>query len=470
MKRISLPSSLYPIRKNVRISHAVCDGRLSCESLMRTTGGYRPMHMVFSDLSATGARKTMKRVLIVVQNLPVPFDRRVWLEATTLRAAGYAVSVICPKAKGFTASFETLEDIDIYRYTVPIDASSTFGFAFEFAWCFARTALLSLRVAITGRGFDIFHACNPPETYWLLGAFWRLFGKVFVFDHHDLSPEMFMAKFRRGGILLKLLLWLERCTFRFADLVITTNYSHKEIAIKRGGRMADDVYIVRSGPLLSRFTRYEPDPARRCGKTHLITYLGEICVQDGVDHLVRAVKLLTTSYAFLDFHCILVGGGPHQPAIKALAQELGVSKFCTFTGRISDEDLCRVLSSGDIAVDPDPKNDWTDKSTMNKIIEYMYFGLPIVCYDLQEARVSAEAAAIYVESNDEDALARGIMQLLGDAEARERMSKTGMARVESSLAWDYSAPTLLAAYERAALMVGYRQGRSASTVQSRGRP
>jgi glycosyltransferase involved in cell wall biosynthesis len=408
----------------------------------------------------------MKRVLIVVQNLPVPFDRRVWLEATTLRAAGYAISVICPKAKGFTASFETHEDIDIYRYSVPINASSSFGFAFEFLWCFSRTALLSFRVAMSGRGFDILHACNPPETYWLLGAFWQLFGKVFVFDHHDLSPEMFRAKFGRGGILLKLLLWFERRTFRFADLIITTNQSHKDIAIKRGGRLADDVYIVRSGPLLSRFARYAPDPVWRRGKTHLIAYLGEICVQDGVDHLVRAVKQLTERHDFLDFHCVLVGGGPHQPFIKAYAQELGVGEFCTFTGRVSDEDLCRVLSSADIAVDPDPKNEWTDKSTMNKIIEYMYFGLPIVCYDLREARVSAEAAAEYVKPNDEEALACGVMRLLADAQARERMSAIGIARVETALAWDYSAPILLAAYERASGLARARRSGRANDGQS----
>lgn len=190
-----------------------------------------------------------RRVLIIVQNLPVPFDRRVWLEATSLTQAGYAVSVICPKAKGYNESYEQLEGVDIYRYGLPIDAQGALGFVMEFAWCFLRTFMKSVRVAVIGRGFDLIHACNPPETFWLLGWFWRVFGKRFLFDHHDLSPEMYAAKFgRAGGAMYRGLLFLERMTFKTADVVITTNESHKKIAQERGGLAADDVYIVRSGP------------------------------------------------------------------------------------------------------------------------------------------------------------------------------------------------------------------------------
>jgi len=398
------------------------------------------------------------RVLIVVQNLPVPFDRSVWLEATTLARAGYRVSVICPKAKGFNASHEVLEDVEIFRYPLPIDAGSKAGFVLEFAWCFIATALLSLRIALFGRGFDVLHACNPPETYWLLGRFWRLFGAVFLFDHHDLSPEMYEAKFGSGGAVMKSLLWLERQTLKHAQVVITTNQSHKTVAIERGGMRPEDIYIVRSGPQLARFKRYPPDPAWRKNRRHLLVYLGEICKQDGVDHLIRAIQQLVQVHGFSDFHCVLVGGGPHQPAIKAYAEELGVGSWTTFTGRISDEMLCRVLSSADIAVDPDPKNAWTDKSTMNKIVEYMYFGLPIACYDLTEARVSAADAALYVEANNEDALARGIISLAGDDDARRRMGQFGMDRVANALAWDYSEPPLLAAYDKAMTLVAGRSG------------
>jgi glycosyltransferase involved in cell wall biosynthesis len=408
-----------------------------------------------------------RRVLIVVQNLPVPFDRRVWLEATTLTHTGYRVSVICPKAKGFNAGYEELEGVAIYRYALPIDASGKLGFVAEFVWCFAMTALLSLRVVVFGRGFDILHVCNPPETYWPLAYFWRLFGKAFIFDHHDLSPEMYQAKFGGAGFIMRALLWLERRTFRAADVVITTNQSHKEVATQRGGKRPEDIYIVRSGPQLSRFTLYPPYPGWRQEKSHLLVYLGEICKQDGVDHLVRAVKLLAQEKGFTDFHCMFVGGGPHQPAIKAYATEMGVESFCTFTGRVSDDMLCRILSSADLAVDPDPKNDWTDKSTMNKIVEYMYFGLPIVCYDLREARVSADEAARYVAANDESALAAGILQLLGDAPARARMREFGMDRVRRALAWDYSVPPLLAAYEKAGRVAARTRAATGPEVAAR---
>jgi glycosyltransferase involved in cell wall biosynthesis len=405
------------------------------------------------------------RVLIVVQNLPVPFDRRVWLEATTLARAGYRVTVICPQARGFTAARETIEDIEIYRYPLPIDAQGALGFVAEFLWCFCLTALLTLRVALRGRGFDILHVCNPPEIYWPLGWFWRLFGKRFIFDHHDLSPEMFAAKFDRdGGMLHRGLLFLERRTFMVADAVITTNDSHKEIALARGSKRPGEVFVVRSGPDLARFRVFDPDPEWRRGKRHLIVYLGEICKQDGVDHLIRAVRYLRDDLARDDFHCVLVGGGPHQPAIVRYAAEIGVADHCTFTGRVSDEELCRILSSATIAVDPDPKTPWSDRSTMNKVIEYMYFALPIVSYDLHETRVSAGDAALFVTANSEPALAVGIHELLGDAARRGLMGRIGAARVREALAWEYSVRPLLEAYA----MVGTlcRGGASRSAAQS----
>ena len=401
-----------------------------------------------------------RRVLIVVQNLPVPFDRRVWLEATTLARNNHLVSVICPKAKGWTKSRETIEDVDIYRYFLPIDAQSKAGFIAEFVWCFVATFLLSLRVRLFGRGFDVLHVCNPPETYWPMAWFWRLFGVVFIFDHHDLSPEMFAAKFeRQGGAMMKCLLLFERLTFRAAHLVITTNQSHKEIAIARGGKDPNDVYIVRSGPDLSRFTTYPPEAALRNGKAHLLVYLGEICKQDGVDLLIGAIRILRDELKRDDFHCVVMGGGPHQSAIAAYAERIGVADLCTFTGRVSDERLCRILSSADLAIDPDPKNPWSDKSTMNKIVEYMYFGLPIVAFDLKEARVSAEGAAMYVRPNVERDLATAIAQLLDDPERRQSMSRIGRDRVRDALAWQYSVPPLLAAYDRA---FARRSGRSKS--------
>lgn len=411
-----------------------------------------------------------RRVLIIVQNLPVPFDRRVWLEATSLTNAGYAVSVICPKAKGYNESFERLEGVDIYRYGLPIDAQGALGFVLEFAWCFLRTFMKSVRIAVAGRGFDVIHACNPPETFWLLGWFWRLFGKRFLFDHHDLSPEMYAAKFQRqSGMMYRGLLFLERMTFRTADVVITTNESHKKIAQQRGGLAADDVYIVRSGPDLDRFKVYEPDPSWKRGKPQLLVYLGEMCKQDGVDHLVRAVAALRNDLGHDDFHAVFVGGGPEQPLIKAYADEVGVADLCTFTGRVSDEDLCRILSSADIAVDPDPKNDWSDKSTMNKIMEYMFFGLPIVAYELTEHRVSAGNAAVYAAPNSEQALAEAVSALLRAPERRREMSEYGSKRVREKLVWQHSIPPLLAAYDAIFRRVAIAEGENNQLGVAKGR-
>jgi glycosyltransferase involved in cell wall biosynthesis len=275
---------------------------------------------------------------------------------------------------------------------------------------------------------------------------------------------MYAAKFGRdSGLLYQGLLFLERMTFRAAEVVITTNESHKRIAQARGGLAPEDVFVVRSGPDLARFRIYDPDLRWKSGKRFLLVYLGEMCKQDGVDHLVRAVRILREDLQRDDLHAVFVGGGPEQPLIRAYAEEQGVGDLCTFTGRVSDDDLCRILSSADVAVDPDPKTAWSDQSTMNKIMEYMFFGLPIVCYDLAEHRVSAQDAALYVEANSERALADGIGGLLDDRERRARMARYGAGRVRTKLAWQHSVPPLLAAYDAlfARAQVSARRGWSA---------
>ncbi len=388
------------------------------------------------------------RILIIVQNLPVPFDRRVWLEATSLTRAGYRVTVICPKLKGYNRSFEHIEGVDIHRYWMPFDPSSRAGFVAEHSWAFFRTFLKSFRVSLRGPGFDVIHACNPPETYFVLGVFWKLFGKRFVFDHHDLSPEMYQAKFGEAeGFLYRLLLRFERATFRAADVAIATNHSHRRLAIERGGMDPARVHVVRSGPDLARFTRYPPDPEWKKGKAHLIAYLGEIGTQDGVDGLVGTARIMRDDLGRRDFHCVVIGGGPHQPAVKALAAETGVAELFTFTGVVSDDELCRILSTADIGVDPVPKNDWSDKSSMNKVVEYMYFGLPVVTYDLTEARYTAEDAGAYAAGHTEADLANAIADVLDDPDRRSEMSTYGRRRIENELAWQHSVPHLLAAYD-----------------------
>jgi glycosyltransferase involved in cell wall biosynthesis len=411
---------------------------------------------VFGAASAHGQGAAMPsdparfRVLYILQNLPVPFDRRAWLQATTLAANGYDVSMICPKGRGFTRSHERLEGVDIHRYPLPIEGHGKLGFIVEFVWCFCATFLLSLRVGLFGRGFDILHICNPPETYWPMAWFWRAFGKVFIFDHRDLSPELAEAKWgRRDGAIVRGLLFLERMTFRAANLVIACNESYKEIAIERGGKRPDDIFVVRSGPQVSRFRLYPPDPARRRGKPHLIVYLGEMSEQDGVEYLVRAVKELRDEMGRDDFCCTLIGGGPHQPSVAAFAAAEGVGDLCHFAGIVSDDELFQILSSADVAVDPLPKNDFSDRSTMNKILEYMFFGLPIVAFDLKEARVSAEQAGLFVAANDVHAMAGGIAALLDDPVRRREMGEFGRARLCGAVAFDYQIPHLLACYDAA---------------------
>jgi glycosyltransferase involved in cell wall biosynthesis len=391
-----------------------------------------------------------RRVLYVLQGLPVPFDRRAWLHATTLAAHGYAVSFICPKGRGYDLSREERDGVDIYRYWRPVEGEGKLGFIAESLWCFLATLALSARVVLFGRGFDILHICNPPEIYWPLAWLWRAFGKVFIFDHRDLSPELAAAKFGAGdGLLTKTLLLLERLTFGAAQIVVATNESYKRIAVERGHKRAEDVFIVRSAPSLTKFRIYDPDPTFKQGKSHLILYLGEMGPQDGVDNLIRAVKALRDDFGRNDFHCVLIGGGTHQPAVAAYAGELGVADLCTFTGIVSDETLCRILSSGVVAIDPLPKNAWSDKSTMNKVLEYMFFGLPVVVGELAEARVSAGAAALYVEPDNASAMAEGIAALLGDPEKRHKMGSFGQQRLRNALAFEYSVPNLLAAYDAA---------------------
>jgi glycosyltransferase involved in cell wall biosynthesis len=387
------------------------------------------------------------RVLMIVQDLPVPYDRRTWLEAMTLAEAGYTVSVICPKASGFTRSYERLDDIDIYRYRLPVEAYGAMGYIIEFAWCFLMTALLAVRIHLFGRGFDVIHSCNPPETYWLLALVCRLGRKRFLFDHHDLSPEMYEAKYQcKGGMLYRGLLWLEKMSFATAHTTIATNESYKDVACQRGQVEPERVFVVRSGPDTQRFRLMAPAPELKQGRRFVCSYLGKMCEQDGVDYLIRTIKILTEDRSRNDILFVLMGGGPAQPAIVQYAKELGVSEHCHFTGYLPDEEISRYLSTTDVAVDPDPKTSWSDKSTMNKIMEYMFFGCPIVAFDLKENRVSAQDSAVFVTPNSEGEMADVIEALLADEKRRRRMGEAGKKRVRSDLLWENSKPHLLDAY------------------------
>ncbi len=392
-----------------------------------------------------------KKILIIVENLPVPFDRRVWLEATTLKKYGATVSVISPKGKKKYREKEIVIDgINIFRYRAYEATGGIIPFFIEFLYCFFMTFILTWKVFFKV-GFDAIHACNPPETFFVIGLFFKIFGKKFLFDHHDLSPEMYLAKYDKkpseGGILYKLLLLFEKLTFKTADVVITTNNSHKEVAIKRGGVDEGKIFVVRSGPDTNRFKIYEPIEELKRGKKFMVCYLGEMCKQDGVDYLIDAVKIIEEKDKRDDIFFVMIGGGPEQPAMVQYAKEKGI-KNIYFTGRISDDELSKYLSTCDVCVDPDPKNLWSDKSTMNKIMEYMYFKKPIVAFDLKENSFSAKDAALYAKNNSIDEMARLILKLIDDRKLREKMGKYGRERFEKYLSWEHSIPNLIAAYKR----------------------
>jgi glycosyltransferase involved in cell wall biosynthesis len=386
-----------------------------------------------------------KRVLMLVENLPSPFDRRVWQEATTLRDAGYVVSIVCPTGQGCEKRFEQIEGIEIWRYRLPVEADGALGYALEYAAALLWTLLLSVRVALT-RGVDIVHACNPPDLLFLIGGLFKLCGRKFVFDHHDINPELYEAKFGRRDLFYRLLLALERWTFRTADISIATNESYKRIATGRGGMPAERVFVVRSGPSLERLRVLPPQPALKCGRRYLVGYVGVMGKQEGIDYLLHAARHIVHGLGRTDIHFGLVGAGTALAQMQALARELQVADYVTFTGRVPDGELLAMLNTADVCVNPDIANDMNDRSTMNKIMEYMALGKPVVQFDLAEGRYSAQRASLYARRNDALDLAAKIVELLDDPARRAAMGQYGRRRIENELAWKHEAPKLLAAY------------------------
>lgn len=387
-----------------------------------------------------------RRVLILVENLPSPFDRRVWQEACALRDSGYVVSIICPTGRGYERKFEVVGGIHIYRYNLPVEASGAAGYAMEYAIALGWTFALCWRVLVT-RGFDVIHACNPPDLFFLIGGFFKLFGKKFLFDHHDLSPELYEAKFGRRDFFHRLMLALEYWTFRTADVSIATNESYRRVAIDRGRMPPERVFVVRSGPSLERLKILPAEPQLKRGRRFLVGYVGVMGKQEGIDYLLRAAHHIVHVLGRRDVQFGLVGGGTSLPALKAEAAELGVTDFVTFTGRVPDSEMLAMLNTAEVCVNPDIANDMNDKSTMNKIMEYMALGKPIVQFDLAEGRISAQDASLYAKRNDAVDLALRIVELLDDPARCARMGEFGRTRVREVLEWHYEVPRLLAAYD-----------------------
>jgi glycosyltransferase involved in cell wall biosynthesis len=394
----------------------------------------------------TTGRDRQRRVLIIVENLPSPFDRRVWQEATTLHQHGYGVAIICPTGQGYEKKYEEIDGIHIYRHNLPLEGEGALGYLLEYSTALFWEFVLAWKVLFR-HGFDAIHACNPPDNIFLVGGFFKLLGKKFLFDHHDINPELYEAKFGRHDFFYRVMLAWERWTFRLADVSIATNESYKRIAIERGGMEPDRVFVVRSGPKLDRLRILPPVESLKRGRRYLVGYVGVMGRQEGIDYLLRAAQYIVHDKGRTDVHFGLVGGGTSLEEMKALAVSLGVADYVTFTGRVPDEDMLAMLNTADVCVNPDIANEMNDKSTMNKIMEYMALGKPIVQFDLAEGRFSAQEASLYARRNDVQDLAEKILYLLDRPEERASMGDYGKQRVEHVLEWRHEEPRLLAAYQ-----------------------
>ncbi len=391
------------------------------------------------------------KALILVENLSVPFDRRVWQESRTLRDAGWDVHVICPQGtKRDTEPYVELDGVKIHRYPLVAATGGPRGYVKEYGTALWHTMRLARAISKAGK-IDVVHACNPPDLLYLVARMLRRKGTRFVFDQHDLCPELYLSRFADRGEdrLYKMVCRLEQATYRAADVVISTNESYRTAAITRGRMAPDKVFVVRSAPIIDRFRQVDPEPELKKGKPHLLCYLGVMGPQDGVDYALRSLALLRDELGRDDWHAVFVGVGDTFDEMVALAKRLGLDDVVEFTGRIPDEDLVRYLSTADVCLSPDPHNPLNDVSTMNKVMEYMARSRPIVSFELTEARVSAGDAAVYAPANDELEFARLTARLLDDPEERARMGKLGKERVEGPLAWSNSRKALLAAYEAA---------------------
>lgn len=388
--------------------------------------------------------------LILVENLPVPFDRRVWQEAQALKRAGWRVAVICPTGKGYDAEEEEIDGVAIYRHALPVEAEGALDYLREYAAALWSQARLARKVWRRGR-FDVIQACNPPDLMFLTALPYKaLRGVRFIFDHHDLSPELFETKFGLRGPLRRTLHWAvrtaEKLTFALADASIATNETFRDIAIARGGMTAAAVRIVRSYPDLSRFRRTAPAPGLKEAGETLIGYLGVIGAQDGVDILVRAMADLIDRRGRTDLRCLIVGDGPALAECKALAEALGVADRVRFTGFLSGEDLLAHLCAMDLGVIPDPPNAFNDKLSMNKVFEYMALGLPFVQFDLAQSHREAGEGSVVATPATPGGLATAIADLADDAGRRARLSEYGVRRATAEFTWSSQEPELLAAY------------------------
>jgi len=386
-----------------------------------------------------------KHILIIIENLPAPFDRRVWQEATALKEHGAEVSIVCPKMKGYTQSFEEIDGIKIYRHPLPPEARGPIGYLIEYSAAMFWEFLLAARIFLK-HPFQVIHGCNPPDLIFVVALPFKLFGVKYVFDHHDINPELYVAKFNRKDWLYKAMLLLEKLTFKVANYSIATNHSYREIAIHRGRMNPTKVKVVRSGPSLERLRITEGNSCHKKGKKFLVGYVGVIGEQEGLDLLLESVAYIKNQRD--DTHFAIVGSGTDLAKIQDLCSKMGLTKDITFYGRVSDEILLEVLNTCNLCVNPDKPTAMNNLSTMNKIMEYMALRKPIVQFDLKEGRASALEASLYAENNNTKDFANKITYLLDHPDKAREMAEYGYQRVKNELSWEFESKKLIAFYQR----------------------
>ena len=389
-----------------------------------------------------------RKVLIIVENLPVPFDTRVWQEATTLAANGYTVSVISPKGKGYTAEKEMIDGVHVYRHDLPAEGNGAIGYLREYSTALKEEIRLAKKV-YKEVGFDVIHGCNPPDDIYLVAKHFKKYGVKYVFDHHDICPELFEAKFgHTSGPLYFSQIFMERQTYKTCTFAFVTNESYRKIAIERGKMDPKKVIVLRSGPKLERMKIQPPVESIKRGKKYMVGYLGVIGQQEGIEYILEAAKYCKEDLKRNDIFWGIVGGGPHVAALKAQCTQMRLDDCVEFTGRVPDQQLLDYLNTADVCVNSDTYNSMNDKSTMNKILEYMALAKPIVQFELTEGHYSAQEASLYAEQNNAKDMADKIIYLLENPEVRKKMGEFGRNRVVNELSWEHTSKALLEGYEK----------------------
>ena len=389
-----------------------------------------------------------RKVLIIVENMSVPLDFRVWKQARSLRQVGYEVIALCPRTQASQSGYEFLDGVHIYRHPMAKEANSPVGYVWEYSWALLCEFLYAWWIYFR-HGFHVIQGCNPPDDIFLVALPFKLLGVKYIFDHHDVIPELYFSKYARKDLFYRVQLWLEKATFRSSDVVMSTNNSYRKVALTRGGKPDDSVFVVRNGVDPKTFKAVPPNPELKHGKRYLVGYVGIMSSQEGLDILIEVAERLR-SLGRNDVHFTCVGGGPGLPVLRKITREKNLEDMVTFTGRVPDAELLEILSTADVCVNPDRPCPMNSMSTMIKIMEYMALGKPIVQFEGAEGRFSAQEASLYSDGADHVAdFTDKILWLLDHPEERSRMGEFGRRRIEQELAWQYSVEELLAAYEKA---------------------